>query len=633
MFHIPQTFDFDSQARRRKEKMLEEKIKKVKESMQVPKKTVNDLVDDQVAQQTKNTDLAKQIIDLLPEATAKQKAERKKNREDMKKSMFLPVQRPSPNTSELTDAEIGKARILRAGFHAHDSSMLEAQEYLDTHKTTRGWKIDRALSNADELVVTNGEEVKLAFRGTRWSNAQDAFTNTTNALQQDMMAPQNKRGSQVIKDIIEKYGVKPEILGYSKGGNTALVLGDIHELPATVFNPAIGPQQLRTTSKVPHTVINTVDDPISVGSYFKKKGNYNIKRIRSIQGENPISQHLLSNFTERSKNQPSGVEKLMFDTMSKSQNLAHVEKYSALRAGVESGKTLTETLTEFNDNNGQDVTPDGGLGERVHRNTPSVKYWLDAGGDFTPREEAHLRMQGIKPKLELPDEIKEHMKSVGLTDGDTVHPTQKQIMNSSPEARKAFVEQKRVEFKQAKTALDVKANVLHEQMKAQLKASMPTTEGVGAGLISGIAADKVIEAMDPNHKLGIIGDEAAKGGLAGGGAAAILGTAAAPEAIAGGAAWVAGSESSKEITKLTGSEAAGSVGGGAVGGGVAVATVSAISAGAEVAGAVAAGSELGAAFGSVVPGAGTAVGLALGAGIGAAVGGIGYAFSKIHIHW
>ena len=106
MYHAPMQIDFDALSRKRKERQLEQKLMEIKGSLQTPKKAVNELVDDQVAQQTKNTDLAKQIIDLLPQATAKQNAERKKNREDMKKTMSLPVQRPAPNTSELTDAEI-----------------------------------------------------------------------------------------------------------------------------------------------------------------------------------------------------------------------------------------------------------------------------------------------------------------------------------------------------------------------------------------------------------------------------------------------------------------------------------------------------------------------------------------------
>jgi len=92
-------------------------------------------------------------------------------------------------------------------------------------------------------------------------------------------------------------------------------------------------------------------------------------------------------------------------------------------------------------------------------------------------------------------------------------------MNQSPESRKQFVEKKRVEFKQAVDSVNVKTNVLHEHIKA----AMPTAEGVGAGLVSGFAADKTIDALDPDHKLSAVGDEALKGGLSGLGSAALLG--------------------------------------------------------------------------------------------------------------
>ena len=196
------------------------------------------------------------------------------------------------------------------------------------------------------------------------------------------------------------------------------------------------------------------------------------------RGENPLAQHKLSNFTQRGPNQPNGLEKLSHELIGRGQNLEHVETYDAMRQGVENGQTFTQALDEFNRTQGNvqrvDVTPDGGLGERIHRSAPTVRYWMDAGGSFTPREEAHLRMQPAPKKVPISAEA----RSMGITDGDTILPSQKAIMNQSPESRKRFVEQKRTNFKQAVDSLNVKTNVLHEHMKT----AMPTTEGVGVGL-------------------------------------------------------------------------------------------------------------------------------------------------------
>jgi hypothetical protein len=320
------------------------------------------------------------------------------------------------------------------------------------------------------------------------------------------------------------------------------------------------------------------------------------------------------------------LEKMSHELIGKGQNLGHVETYDAMRQGVENGQTFTQALDEFNKTQGNvqrvDVTVDGGLGERIHRSAPTVRYWMDSGGSFTPREEAHLRMQPVPKKVPMSSEA----RSMGISDGDTILPSQKAIMNRSPESRKQFVEQKRTDFKQAVDSLNVKTNVLHEHIKA----AMPTSEGVGVGLVTGFAADKTIDSIDPDHKLSQVGDEALKGGLSGLGSAAILGTAAAPEVAAGGAAWVAGTESSKAITKGTHSEAAGNVLGGAIGGATAAATAGAVGAGLSVGAAVAGGAELGTALGSVVPGVGNLIGLGVGATVGAAIGGIGYLFSH---HW
>ena len=627
-YHAPMPLDLDALARRRKELQIEEKLRQMKQTTSNALSTAaGQVVDDQAKQMSVRAKMAKDVLKLIPKPSESQKEERKRNRERMKQSLFLPTQRPPPNTSELTDQEIAKARIVNASAIAHDSDLLRAQEYLDSDPKTMGWKIDGALSNEDHLVLTKGDEIKVAFRGTKWRNLSDLITNASNAADRDMMAPQNRRGAKVIEDILAKYGEKPkELLGYSKGGNSALNIGDITEIPTTVFNASIGPRQLSSISKVPHTVINTVDDPISMATYFRKKSNYTIKRIRSIRGENPIAQHKLSNFTQRGINQPSGLEKLSHELIGKGQNLGHVETYDAMRQGVESGMTFTQALDEFNKTQGNvqrvDVTPDGGLGERIHRSAPTVRYWQDAGGSFTPREEAHLRMQPVPKKVPISAEA----RSMGIVEGDTILPSQKAIMNRSLDSRRQFVEQKRTEFKQAVDSLNVKTNVLHEHIKA----AMPTSEGVGAGLVTGFAADKTIDAIDPDHKLSAVGDEALKGGLSGLGSAALLGTAAAPEVAAGGAAWVAGSESAKAIAKGTHSEAAGNVLGGAIGGATAAATVGTVAAAGTVAASVAGGAELGTALGSVVPGVGNLIGLGVGATVGAAIGGIGYLFSH---HW
>jgi len=387
MFHAPMPLDFDGLARRRKELQIEEKLKELKETKQAASKALSDagtrIVDAQTKKMNERTNMAKNVLKLIPKPSEQEKEKRKQNRENMKQTLFLPVQRPSPNASELTDEEIAKARITKASAIAHDSDMLRAQEYLDSDPKTKGYKIDGTLSNDDHLVVAKGDDIKVAFRGTKWRNINDLVTNASNVADRDMMAPQNRKGAQVIEDIFEKYGIRPnELLGYSKGGNSALNIGDLTEIPSTVFNPSIGPNQIRSNSNVQHTVINTVDDPISIASYLRKKSNYNIKRIRSIQGENPLAQHKLSNFTQRGSNQPNGVEKMSHELIGNGQNLGHVE---------------------------------------------TVRYWQDAGGSFTPREEAHLRMQPVPKKIPVSAEA----RSMGISDGDTILPSQKALMNRS----------------------------------------------------------------------------------------------------------------------------------------------------------------------------------------------------------
>jgi hypothetical protein len=149
--------------------------------------------------------------------------------------------------------------------------------------------------------------------------------------------------------------------------------------------------------------------------------------------------------------------------------------------------------------------------------------------------------------------------------------------------------------------------------------------GLGAGILSAEA----VNLIDPNQKITAPLRESMVGSGAGfltGFGSTILGGASSsvllPETIAGGLGMLAGEETTKAVTKLTGSEAAGDVTGGGVGGGVGGL---ALGLGTALAADVGTGAAIGTAFDPVTLGLGTAVG----AGIGAAIGGISYGLHKL----
>lgn len=516
------------------------------------------------------------------------------------------------------------------------SGFAAAQAEIDSGPL-RGWTIDTELSSREGLVLIKGEEIRVAYRGTEFNDVNDLVTDAAAVAGYERLAPQMVESRLQIEAIQDKYGKLPnELLGYSKGGAHAMAMGDRFGIPTTSYNPLVGRRQMMNRSEVPHTIIRTVEDPVSTLMVLARgKKNYTVKSIDPIQGlGDPKSMHALTQFTSAGPRQPGGIDALMTEGVRKGQQLAHFETLDAMTAGVEQGKTFTEALDDFNRTNGAvqrvDVLEDGSLGPRIHGESGTVQYWRDAGGAFTPQEQAHLDSNPPPPQREYSDEA----RAMGL--GEDLTQAQRSYVVSLPaEERAAFMQQQRTSMQQHTQLIDTAV----EPHRTVVRAMMPRTSSLATGVAAGVAANATMNAVDPEHKMNRVAEEATEGAIAGGigvGVASALGASAAlgPEVLAGASAYVAGSESGRAITTAledggtsrNTAEAVGSVSGGAIGG-VAASTAAT---GAAIAGSMLLGAEAGEAVGLVGGPVGMAVGAAGGATIGAVVGGIGYLFSH---HW
>ena len=546
-----------------------------------------------------------------------------------------PMPRLRPNTESLSVDERGKAQMIRAGKTAYRKGFAAAQAEIDAG-SLRGWIIDTELSSSEGLVLTKGEEIRVAYRGTDFTNLGDLVTDAATVAGYEQLAPQMMQSRQQIEAIRAKYGRMPsELLGYSKGGAHAMTMGDRFGIPTTSFNPLVGRKQIMSKSEVPHTIIRTVEDPVSTAMALARgKKNYTIKSIDPIRGlGDPKSVHDLTQFTSAGPRQPGGIDALMTEGVRKGQQLAHFETLDAMRSGVEQGKTFTEALDDFNRTNGAvqrvDVLEDGSLGPRIHRESGTVQYWKDSGGSFTPREQAHLDSNPPPPPREYSAEARAMGLGEELTEAQRTH-----VASMSAEERATFMQEQRTVMRQHTELIDTAV----EPHRTVIRGMMPKTSSLATGAVAGVAAHAVMNVVDPDHKMNRVASEATEGAIAGGvgaGAASALGASAAlgPEVLAGASAYVAGSESGRAITNALEqggtshdtAEAVGSVSGGAIGG----VTASTVATGATIAGSMAFGAEAGEALGIVGGPIGMAVGAAAGATIGAAIGGIGYLFS----HW
>ena len=94
-YHAPMPLDFDALARRRKELQIEERLQQMKRSTS---RALSNAVDEQAKQVSERAKMVKDVLKLIPKPSESQKEQRKRNRERMKQSLFLPTQRASPNT-------------------------------------------------------------------------------------------------------------------------------------------------------------------------------------------------------------------------------------------------------------------------------------------------------------------------------------------------------------------------------------------------------------------------------------------------------------------------------------------------------------------------------------------------------
>ena len=274
------------------------------------------------------------------------------------------------------------------------------------------------------------------------------------------------------------------------------------------------------------------------------------------------------------------------------------------RENVDGVPPKKQSFTEFaNDNN-------------IKPTNYKKTLWKKAGNDLTDEE------------------------SEGFSEENTVNDrdTLDEFKNSDSAGRKSLYTDSFEDMKSSVAAVDefTSAPVRGDNVSRLGNVARETFKGIhpinmGVGIISSALADQALDFVDKDHKQPEVLRVAETGVLAGGIGAGLTGGALLPEAIAGGAGYLAGTYSQKGITAgLEGigvgkdpAEAIGSFGGGAVGGAVAV---GAGSLAASLFGGAAAGAEEGGILGGGVFSVETA---AIGAAVGGLVGLGSYLYQKL----
>jgi len=212
----------------------------------------------------------------------------------------------TPNITELDEATIAKAKMVKASSIAYDTDFNQAQMFLDQNEIP--YIIDTELSNPEGLVLHNPEtaDTKLAFRGTKFTSAEDLYTDGLILTGNEDGARQITEARNQVAQAKTKYGALPsETLGYSKGAHMAIDVADYTGIPeSTTFNAFLGAGAInnKPTSTI-HNLYRTTEDIPSILVGFKNNlENFRVNVIRPLYDSLDIRKaHDLNNFLSNKK--------------------------------------------------------------------------------------------------------------------------------------------------------------------------------------------------------------------------------------------------------------------------------------------------------------------------------------------
>ena len=382
--------------------------------------------------------------------------------------IYLPELRPSlkelPIEARLAAQMADAVHVAYGGLSGGPGGFDAAQRYLDASEV-RGYLIDRQLSTREALVLvaesgeTTTPRVKIAYRGSE-INSRDVLMDVASLVGLEDATGQMARHTEQLERVQTRYGRSSirELIGFSKGGFSAVTLGERFGVPSTTFNPGVSSRTLATahTLEQRHTVYRTTEDLVSSTLMLRRPGSTETGglRVQSIQSHagygDPISVHSLDNFTQQAPRAPGNLETATRDLHQRGVRLAELETLQAMHQGMERGQTFTEALDTFNFSDGTaqrvDVLEDGSLGTRISRGSGTVQYWEAMGGTFTESEQEHLRVTPI-PQEPIYETEEERVMNEGLNQRIPARQVQ-ELANRGTSGMQDYIDGQRADFHQ-----------------------------------------------------------------------------------------------------------------------------------------------------------------------------------------
>tara|TARA_R110000803_G_scaffold52918_1_gene108755 strand:- start:167 stop:2092 length:1926 start_codon:yes stop_codon:yes gene_type:complete len=263
----------------------------------------------------------------------------------------------------MTPEDIEGAHLIEAArtFEKTNDTKL-AQRYLDENNLNYLHREDGSYEKGSIFQEKNTKKVKLAYTGTDVTNVNDLVADTSIATGNFKQSDHVKRALEMYKKGIET-GQVNEILGFSLGGATAHEVAGQKNLPARIYNPALGVEAIsdHALGKAPNktTIVKTAGDPISVATGLVEGANglneitgrpamgqsLEVRQIAALQKNvgNALARHGGDNFHDQtSPRADGGVESTYHDVVETAGKLKEYRMLHQAMDAMEKGVTQIE---------------------------------------------------------------------------------------------------------------------------------------------------------------------------------------------------------------------------------------------------------------------------------------------------
>ena len=324
-----------------------------------------------------------------------------KHHEDIKKVLhpiFLD-NTTKPTLQTIPDAVREQAIMADASLRYNNAPPEMREQVVETYLAQQGlgekFTIDYNLSNPNGLVfIDENGKANIALRGTQILNKNDWVNNAKLLFDTKGDTPYLREIEELYRQAEDAYGSINKIIGYSRGGNGAIHLGNKFGVDTITFNPAVNIANARTNNpNITHEIYSTTEDFASIFAPLLSAGNKNVKYnsidpLLEYDSLNPYLTHSINNIIKSGDRRVGHGHYLTNKSVNLSKQIGELDYALLAKQAIDRGESFTDYLKIVNP---ADVNPvDNTLSKRIKANAIEHRSWIEQNGSLTRGEQQHL---------------------------------------------------------------------------------------------------------------------------------------------------------------------------------------------------------------------------------------------------